>query len=39
MGFHSGVMKERMLGFNVCKRFFNTPGKITIQLPLKINFF
>ena len=39
MGFHSGVMKERLLGFNFYKRFFNTPGKRTIQLPLKIIFF
>ena len=36
MGFHSGVLKERLVDFNFCKRFFNTPGKRAIPRPSKV---
>ena len=36
MGFHSGLMKERLVDFNFTNDIFNTPGKRAIPLPLNI---
>ena len=35
LGFHSCVMKERLVDFNFYKQFFNTPGERAIPLPFK----